>query len=168
MGLFIAALKSCAILITRFSNAGSNCNITFGVSFLTKDSKLLEDAPDSFDGLISCGIGLTDPGTLLTSSLGSGLAAGAGAGALGGGGAAGAGGGGAGGFSNGSNASANTGGGGGGNGGAGSGAGNGGSGIVVLSIPTSQYSGTTTGSPTVTTNGSNTILTYLASGTYTA
>jgi hypothetical protein len=62
---------------------------------------------------------------------------------------------------------ANTGGGGGGgasvaNGGAG------GSGIVILSVPTSAYSGTTTGSPTVTTSGSDTILQFTASGTYTA
>jgi hypothetical protein len=46
--------------------------------------------------------------------------------------------------------------------------GNGGSGVVILSIPTARYTGTTTGSPTVTTNGSNTILTFNASGTYTA
>jgi hypothetical protein len=37
-----------------------------------------------------------------------------------------------------------------------------------LSIPTISYSGTTTGSPTVTTSGSNTILTYNSSGSYTA
>jgi hypothetical protein len=37
-----------------------------------------------------------------------------------------------------------------------------------LSIPTANYTGTTTGSPTVTTSGSNTILTYTASGSYTA
>jgi hypothetical protein len=37
-----------------------------------------------------------------------------------------------------------------------------------LSIPTASYSGTTTGSPTVTTSSSNTILTYTASGSYTA
>jgi hypothetical protein len=37
-----------------------------------------------------------------------------------------------------------------------------------LSVPTASYSGTTTGSPTVTTSGSNTILTYTASGSYTA
>jgi hypothetical protein len=37
-----------------------------------------------------------------------------------------------------------------------------------LSIPTNKYSGTTTGSPTVTTSGANTILTYTSSGTYTA
>jgi hypothetical protein len=37
-----------------------------------------------------------------------------------------------------------------------------------LSIPTTKYSGTTTGSPTVTTSGANTILTYTSSGTYTA
>jgi len=44
----------------------------------------------------------------------------------------------------------------------------GGSGVVILSIPTAYYSGTTTGSPTVTTSGSNTILKYTSSGTYTA
>jgi hypothetical protein len=37
-----------------------------------------------------------------------------------------------------------------------------------LSVPTANYSGTTTGSPTVTTSGANTILTYTASGSYTA
>jgi hypothetical protein len=36
-----------------------------------------------------------------------------------------------------------------------------------LSIPTANYSGTTTGSPTVTTSGSNTILRFTASGSYT-
>jgi hypothetical protein len=40
------------------------------------------------------------------------------------------------------------------------------SGVVILSIPTSSYSGKTTGSPTITTSGSNTILTYTGSGTY--
>ena len=49
----------------------------------------------------------------------------------------------------------------------GGGGGSGGSGVVILSIPTSSYSGTTTGSPTVTTSGSNTILKYTSSGTYT-
>ena len=44
----------------------------------------------------------------------------------------------------------------------------GGSGVVILSVPTTNYTGTTTGSPTVTTSGSNTILKYTASGTYTA
>jgi hypothetical protein len=37
-----------------------------------------------------------------------------------------------------------------------------------LSIPTANYTGTTTGSPTVTTSGANTILTYNSSGSYTA
>ena len=43
----------------------------------------------------------------------------------------------------------------------------GGSGLVVIKMLTSDYSGTTTGSPTVTTSGSYTILTYTGSGTYT-
>jgi hypothetical protein len=44
----------------------------------------------------------------------------------------------------------------------------GGSGVVILSVPTASYSNTTTGSPTVTTSGSNTIIKYTSSGTYTA
>ena len=44
----------------------------------------------------------------------------------------------------------------------------GGSGVVILSIPTIYYSGTTTGSPTVTTSGTNKILTFTSSGSYTA
>ena len=46
--------------------------------------------------------------------------------------------------------------------------GNGAGGIVILSVPTAIYSGITTGSPTVTTSGSNKILTFTSSGTYTA
>jgi hypothetical protein len=69
---------------------------------------------------------------------------------------------------NGGNASGNTGSGGGGAGGANilSG-GSGGSGVIILSIPTSRYSGTQSGA-SVTTSGSNTILTFNSSGTYTA
>jgi hypothetical protein len=39
-----------------------------------------------------------------------------------------------------------------------------------LSVPTSNYTGTVTGSPTVTSSGSNTIITFttVGSGTYTA
>jgi hypothetical protein len=44
----------------------------------------------------------------------------------------------------------------------------GGSGVVILSVPTANYTGTTTGLPTVNTSGSNTILTFTASGSYTA
>jgi hypothetical protein len=64
----------------------------------------------------------------------------------------------------------NTGGGGGSGGDTGStsgGGGAGGSGVVILRMPTANYSGTTTGSPTVTTDSSDTILVYNASGTYT-
>ena len=63
---------------------------------------------------------------------------------------------------------ANRGAGGGGGGGSVTNGGNGGSGVVILSVPTSSYSGITTGSPTVTTSGSNTILSFTSSGTYTA
>jgi hypothetical protein len=93
---------------------------------------------------------------------GSGLTGSAGVGGSGGGGA----GGGSGGNNNGVSGTANTGGGGGGggvpyNGGAG------GKGVVILSVPTANYSATSTGSPTVTTSGSNTILQFNGSGSYT-
>lgn len=88
----------------------------------------------------------------------------------GGAGGNGGGGGGRSGNGNGTNATANTGGGGG--GGSNSGAtftgGNGGSGVVILRILTTNYSSTTTGSPTVTTDGSYTVLTFTSSGSYTA
>ena len=78
-------------------------------------------------------------------------------GGLGGGGASGYGG---------ASGTARTGGGGG--GGSGSIGGNGGSGVIFLSMPTIYYTGTTTGSPTITVSGSNTILQYNGSGTYVA
>ena len=53
-------------------------------------------------------------------------------------------------------------------GGGGGSSGNGGSGVIILSLPTAQYSGITTGSPTVTTSGSNTIIKFTSNGTYTA
>jgi hypothetical protein len=90
------------------------------------------------------------------------------------GGAGGTGGGGQGGNNNGNPAAggANLGGGGGGARGYNSASfnvsGAGGSGIVVLSVPTASYSGTTTGSPTISTVGSNTIIKFTGSGSYTA
>jgi hypothetical protein len=45
--------------------------------------------------------------------------------------------------------------------------GNGGSGVVILRIETAKYSGTTTGSPTVTTDGNHTVIKFTSSGTYT-
>jgi hypothetical protein len=72
---------------------------------------------------------------------------------------------------NGASGTANTGGGGGGGGynsPSGGTGGNGGSGVVIVSVPTSNYTGTTSGSPTVTTSGSNTIMTFTSSGSYTA
>ena len=44
----------------------------------------------------------------------------------------------------------------------------GGSGVIILSVPTINYSGIVTGSPTITTSGANTILTFTSSGSYTA
>ena len=85
----------------------------------------------------------------------------------------GTGGGGAGGLnlsSNGVDGTVNTGGGaGGGTGGTPSANGaDGGSGVVILRMPTADYTGTTTGSPTVSTSGTDTILTFTGSGSYTA
>jgi hypothetical protein len=97
------------------------------------------------------------------------------------------GGGGAGGTSGATPASGGTGGGGNGNSaqgsagtantGGGGGAGNsgstayvggaGGSGVVILRMPTANYSGTTTGSPTVTTDGSDTVIVFNSSGSIT-
>lgn len=53
-------------------------------------------------------------------------------------------------------------------GGAGAAYANGGSGVVILSVPTINYTGTTTGSPTVTVSGNLTIIKFTASGSYTA
>jgi hypothetical protein len=64
--------------------------------------------------------------------------------------------------------SANTGNGGSGAGASGGTSGAGGSGVVILRLPTAQYSGTTTGSPTVTTDGSDTVIKFTSSGSYTA
>jgi len=72
-------------------------------------------------------------------------------------------------YVNGVAGTANTGGGGGGASGnntTGTG-GNGGKGVVILRMPTASYSGTTTGSPTVTTSGADTILVFNDSGSYT-
>ena len=63
---------------------------------------------------------------------------------------------------------ANTGGGGGGGQRDGVTGGAGGAGVVILRMPTASYSGTTSGSPTVSTSGTDTILVYNASGSYTA
>jgi hypothetical protein len=96
-------------------------------------------------------------------------AGGGGGGGTGSAAAGGSGGGGAANESGGTAGTANTGGGGGSAGGVlTSNGGAGGSGVIILSIPTTNYSGTTTGSPTVTTSGANTILTFNASGSYTA
>ena len=83
------------------------------------------------------------------------------------GGAGGSGGGGAG-SSNSGGASGGTNTGGGGGGGEAASAHAGGSGVVILRIATALYSGSTSGSPTVTTSGADTIITYNASGSYTA
>ena len=57
---------------------------------------------------------------------------------------------------------------GGGGGGGNTASGAGGSGIVILRLLTTDFSGTTTGSPTESTSGLDTILSYTSSGSYTA
>ena len=49
-----------------------------------------------------------------------------------------------------------------------SGSGNGGSGVVILRVLTIKYTGTTTGSPTVTTTGLHTVIKFTGNGSYTA
>ncbi len=90
----------------------------------------------------------------------------AGGGGGGGGGTAGSGGSGGGGAGNTTTATAGTANTGSGGGGAQGTSGAGGSGVVILRLLTSEYSGSTTGSPTVTTSGSSTIIKFTASGTY--
>jgi len=46
--------------------------------------------------------------------------------------------------------------------------GNGGSGCVLISVPTANYTGVVSGSPTVVINGSNTVMIFTTSGSYTA
>jgi hypothetical protein len=90
------------------------------------------------------------------------------AGSAGGNGGGGNGGPGSGGSGTVTSGTANTGGGGGGTYTVGAGTASGGSGVVILRMPTANYSGTTTGSPTVTTSGLDTILRFTGSGTYTS
>ena len=71
----------------------------------------------------------------------------------------------------GTNGTANTGGGGGGgapNGASSYTSSSGGKGVVILRMLTANYTGTTTGSPTVATDGSYKVLTYTGTGSYTA
>lgn len=73
-------------------------------------------------------------------------------------------------YGGGGNGTVNTGGGGGGSAGAfgGGSGGGGGSGIAAIRVLTSDYTGIYTGSPTITTNGSFTVIKFTSSGTYTA
>jgi hypothetical protein len=98
------------------------------------------------------GAAYSDNGSTITASTGGAGGGGAGAGQSG----------------DGTAGTANTGGGGGGGSFPSRVGGAGGSGVVVLSVPTANYSGTTTGSPTITTSGSNTVIRFTASGSYTA
>ena len=108
-------------------------------------------APISIDFLVVAGGG--GGSTFSAGSPGSGGAGGGGNGATGSAGSAGA---------------VNTGSGGGGASHPPAGGGSGGKGVVILSVPTANYSSTTTGSPTVSTSGANTIMVFNGSGSYTA
>jgi hypothetical protein len=126
-------------------------------------------------GASSTSVGGNGGAGLASSITGSSVTRGGGGGGAGGttGGTGGAGGGGAGGTTNigaGTAGTANTGGGGGSVGESTGGNGtNGGSGVVILSMPDANYTGTTTGSPTVATGVSGkTVLTFNGSGSYTA
>ena len=115
---------------------------------------------------------LTSSGVTITSTSAY-YGGGGGGGALTGGaaGLGGIGGGGAGGLqaASGVNGGSNTGGGGGGLGASATNvSGSGGSGIVILSVPTANYTGVTTGYVTTTVSGSNTIMRFTSSGTYVA
>jgi len=114
------------------------------------------------------GLEMTITGAKVNYGGGGGGTGGTGVGYTGPGGSGGAGGGGNGGAYNstGIAATVNTGGGGGGSGDNTGVGGAGGSGVVILRMNTADYSGSTTGSPTVTTVDSYTILTYTGSGTY--
>ena len=116
--------------------------------------------------------GTGDGGAGLTSAItASSVARGGGGGGLGGSGNDGGGNGGSG-SGDGTDGTANTGGGSGGGSNNASASGAGGSGVIILRMLDADYSGTTTGSPTVATgqggSANETILTYNATGTYTA
>ena len=118
------------------------------------------------NGATNGGAGGTGNTSLITGSSTSYCGGGGGGGVVGGSGGSGVGGNGASPSISGTNGTIYTGGGGG--GGTNVSAGQGGTGIVILKMPTVNYTGTTTGSPTITTVGSDTLLTYTSSGTYTA
>ena len=126
------------------------------------------EASGSAPGNGGAGLSLKISGSSAAYGGGGGGTGGTGVGYTGPGGSGGAGGGGAGGAYNstGIAATVNTGGGGGASGDNTGVGGAGGSGVVILRMNTSDYSGSTTGSPTVTTSGSETIITYTGSGTY--
>jgi hypothetical protein len=117
--------------------------------------------------------GIGTANSITGSSVTRGAGGGGGAQATGGAGGSSIGGAGGSGSGNGSNASpANRGSGGGGGGGSGAGGlgGSGSKGVVILSMLTTKYTGTTTGSPTVTTKnaGADTVLQFDGDGSYTA
>ena len=124
------------------------------------------------NGTLSPNTGGTGGAGLSSSITGSAVTRGGGGGAAADGAGNTAGPGGAGGGGNGSDGSAGGGGtantGGGGGGSLSNANGGGGSGVVILRMATANYSGTTSGSPTVSTDGTDTILIYNGSGSYTA
>jgi hypothetical protein len=125
------------------------------------------NSPSNLSGNGGNGLQNSITGTATYYAGGGGGGAGYSGGTSGGFGAGGLGGGGDGSGSGvGQNGTANTGGGAGGSRGT-FGVASGGSGVVILRLPTSVYSGTTTGSPTVSVDGTDTVLTFTGSGSYT-
>lgn len=108
------------------------------------------------------GLSVSITGTAIT------YAGGGGAGSNGNGGGTGGTGGGGAGTGSGTGTSGDTNKGGGGGASYGANGASGGSGVVILRLATSKYTGSITGSPTVTTDGTDTILVFNSSGTYTA
>jgi Concanavalin A-like lectin/glucanases superfamily len=152
-------VKGTAIYTSNFTPPTSPLPVVAGTSLLTSLGTGFFDASGNNNTISIAGSPYnttSSPFTTVTANI---------AGASGGNGGGGTGGGNNG---NATTGSANTGGGGGGGAFSSNIAAAGGSGVVILSIPTVNYTGLVTGSPTVTTSGANTVVQFNGNGTYVA